>query len=209
MNKKITYIVTAVIAVAGLGMVRPAYGLEAPETESSERQETRQTTDDSRTRTDKRQPSRQARDDNQAEAKQKDNKNRAAAKLRACTNRETEIKKSLAHVAERATNHIAVFSKITERTQTFYEKKGKVLDSYDALVADVAAKKTAAEAAVANVKAVSEVFTCGDNPQAALQSVRDVLKAKRSAMQTYKQSVRQLIVDVKSLQPETTAEVKQ
>lgn len=124
-------------------------------------------------------------------------------KQKVCQNREAEIRKVLSRINQRSTNHIAVFNKIAERTQVFYEEKGNVVDNYDELVADIATNKTASEQAVANLNTIAESFTCDvENPQAAIQGVRDALAAKRDAMKNYKTSVKNLIVAVKSVQPE-------
>ncbi len=125
-------------------------------------------------------------------------------KQKTCQNRETAIKAALARISTRATNHIAVFNKISERTQTFYAEKGKVLANYDSLVSEVATKKSAAEAAVVTLTSIADLFTCDvDNPQASVQAVRDALHAKSDAMKAYKTAVKNLIVGVKSVQSTT------
>jgi hypothetical protein len=127
------------------------------------------------------------------------------AKQKTCQSREAEIKAVLVKISTRASNHIAVFNKIAERTEAFYAEKGNVLENYDALVAEVSTKKAAAEAAVASLTSIANVFTCDvDNPQASVQAVRDALHAKRDAMKAYKTAVKNLIVGVKSVQSTTT-----
>src|SRR3990167_11484105 len=71
-----------------------------------------------------------------------------AAKLKACQNREKAINNIMARIANRGSKQLDVFNKIAERTKAFYTDKGKTLSNYDALVADVNAKKAAAQSAV-------------------------------------------------------------
>jgi len=126
-------------------------------------------------------------------------------RLKSCENHQAAIQKIVKRAATRGENHIKLFSTITDRVETFYKNKGKVLATYDQLVADVIAKKAAAQAAVAVVKtAASSDFTCSsDNPKAQVVMFRAEIKAEIAALKEYKTVVKNLIVGVKSVQGTT------
>jgi hypothetical protein len=126
-------------------------------------------------------------------------------KLKACQNREKAINNIMSNIAERGTRQLDVFTKISERTQAFYKDKGMSVANYDELVADVNAKKTAAEATVAEVKATSLTFKCdGTDPKGAGESFKASLKAEKEALKAYKTSIKDLIKAVKSSQSTST-----
>ena len=130
----------------------------------------------------------------------------ADAKLKACQNREKAINNIMARLADRGQRHLDLFTKIAERTEAFYTTKGKTLSNYDALVADVAAKKAAARTAVDAVKASSVSFKCdGTDPRGAAASFKDSLKSEIAALKDYKTAVKNLIVGVKSVQGSSTS----
>lgn len=130
----------------------------------------------------------------------------ADAKLKACQNREKAINNIMARLADRGQRHLDLFTKIAERTEAFYITKGKTLSNYDALVADVTAKKAAAQTAVNAVKASSVTFKCdGTDPKGAAASFKDSLKNQIAALKDYKTAVKNLIVGVKSVQGSTTS----
>lgn len=125
----------------------------------------------------------------------------ADAKLKACQNRETAINNILSRIADRGQKQLDLFSTIATRTETFYTNKGKTLSNYDALVADVNAKKAVAQTAVNTVKSNSVSFKCdGTDPKGAAASFKDSLKSEIAALKDYKTAVKNLIVGVKSVQ---------
>lgn len=129
-----------------------------------------------------------------------------AAKLKACQNREKAINNIMARIANRGSKQLDVFNKIAERTESFYTDKGKPLSNYDALVADVNAKKAAAQTEVDAVKASNVTFKCdGSDPKGAISSFKDNLKAKIAALKDYKTAIKNLIVGVKSVQGTTSS----
>lgn len=130
----------------------------------------------------------------------------ADAKLKACQNREKTVTNIMARLGERGQKQIDLFSTIADRTETFYTNKGKVLTNYDALVADVATKKAAAQAAVDTVKSTSVEFKCdGTDPKGVAATFKANLKAEIEAIKVYKTSVKNLIVGVKSVQGTTSS----
>lgn len=137
-----------------------------------------------------------------AQAKVSEAKERLEGKkLKACEAREKRIDATMEQMTKRGQTHIAVFTKISDRVQAFYTDKGRTVENYDALVADVQAKKLAAEQAVSGAQSVGEVFSCAsDNPKIASAEFRDAHKAQVAALKEYRTSVKNLIVAVKSAQ---------
>jgi ABC-type transporter MlaC component len=130
----------------------------------------------------------------------------ADAKLKACQNRETAIKNIMGRIADRGQKQLDLFTTIATRVETFYTDKGKTLSNYDALVADVTAKKDAAQTKVDAVKATSITFKCdGTDPKGTVSSFQTDLKAEITALKDYKTAVKNLIVGVKSVQGSTTS----
>lgn len=126
------------------------------------------------------------------------------AKLRVCQNREKAITSIMARISDRGQKHAELFGTIATRAEAFYAKKGKTLATYDQLVSDVTAKRTAAQTEVQNVKMLSTTFTCtGDNPKGVIQSFKDALKSELTALKDYRTSVKNLIVGIKSVQSTT------
>lgn len=146
-----------------------------------------------------------------AQAKTADKKEAAQtrlteAKLKVCKNREKTITNIMARIADRGEKQIDLFGKIADRTEAFYTDKGKTLSTYDALVADVAAKKADAQAAINATKATSVEFKCdGTDPKGVASSFKDQMKAQDTALKAYKTSVKNLIVGVKSIQGTTSS----
>lgn len=131
----------------------------------------------------------------------------ADAKLKACQNRQKAITNIMTRIADRGQKQVDLFSTIAERTEKFYTDKGKTLANYDTLVADVAAKKTAAQTAVDAVKSSSTTFDCsGEDPKGVVSSFKESLKSEIDALKAYKTSVKNLIVGVKSVQSTTSSE---
>lgn len=120
-------------------------------------------------------------------------------KLKTCQNREKSINNIMSNIAQRGTKQLDVFTKISDRTQAFYKDKGLSVTNYDELVADVNAKKTAAEATVAQVKTTSLTFKCdGTDPKGASASFKTSLEAEKSALKAYKTAIKNLIKAIKS-----------
>lgn len=130
----------------------------------------------------------------------------ADAKLKACQNREKAINNIMGRISDRGQKQLDLFSSIATKTETFYTDKGKTLSNYDALVADVTAKKAAAQTEVDAVKAGSVTFACdGTDPKGAVASFKETLKGEIEALKAYKTAVKNLIVGVKSVQGTTSS----
>ena len=129
----------------------------------------------------------------------------AEAKIKACQNHQKVVTKTMSRISDRGQKQIDLFTKIADRTEAFYKEKGKTLSNYTALVADVNAKKAAAQAQVTAIANASTTFTCdGTNDKEKVTAFKDSMKAEMSALKDYKTAVKNLIVGVKSVQSTTT-----
>ena len=129
---------------------------------------------------------------------------------KACQVHERVINATMQRIAARGARHMAVFDRIAERVQNFAETKGKKPSNYDALVADVNAKKTAAQAALDEVKSDSVSFKCdGTDPKGAAEGFKSDLKAEIAALKDYKTAVKNLIVGVKSANASTAQDTSE
>lgn len=130
----------------------------------------------------------------------------AAAKLKACQNREKAITNIMARISDRGQKQLDLFSTIAARTEAFYTDKGKTLSNYDALVSDVNAKQAAAQSAVSSTDSSGGGFSCdGSDPKGFVNSFKGSLKSEISALQAYRTSVKNLIVGVKSVEGTTSS----
>lgn len=124
----------------------------------------------------------------------------SAAKLQICKNREAHIDKRVVRISERVTKHLALFDSIAERVQTFYVTKGNTLENYDALVADMTAKKATAKAAIEALETQKGSFDCeSTDPKGAIMSYKTTLMDTIAVLKEYRTSVKNLIVGVKSV----------
>lgn len=122
------------------------------------------------------------------------------ARQRICERRETAINRIMDRMALRSQRILNVFTKITERVEAFYTRRGLTVGNYDALVAEVMAKKIAAETQVTALQN-NEPFVCADdNPRGIGQAFKEDLKTTNDALKEYKTAVKNLIVGVKSAQ---------
>ncbi|MFZ2836602.1 MAG: hypothetical protein WAZ21_04765 [Candidatus Saccharimonadales bacterium] len=142
------------------------------------------------------------------EAAREETKTRLSdTKLRVCQKHQSSITNAMARISNRGEKQLDLFSRIAERTQEFYVKKGTVLSNYDALVADVSTKKEAARAAITMIAEHSGSFECSsDDPKGSVVSFRDHQTQAIEALKEYKTSVKNLIVGVKSVQGVASSE---
>jgi hypothetical protein len=130
----------------------------------------------------------------------------ADVKLKVCQQREKTIDNIMTRMGDRGVKQLDVFTKIADRTEVFYDKSGKVLGNYDALVADVNAKKADAQTAVTAAQSTTVTFKCdGTDPKGAASSFKTSLEAQNQALKAYKTAVKDLIVGVKSVQGTTSS----
>lgn len=123
----------------------------------------------------------------------------SASQLEICKTREANINNRIARIADRSTKHLELFNEISERAQAFYESQDVTVTNYDELVADVATKKTAAEATVAGMASTTAGFECeGENPKVTVEAFKTNLKASIEVLKDYRTSVKNLIAGIKS-----------
>jgi hypothetical protein len=139
----VSFLVASILGVPALALGAPNSYANAQATQNSTTTTTGRSTD----------PGSQAADKKTA-ARTK----LADAKLKSCQNREKAINNIMSRIADRGQKQLDLFSSIATKTETFYTDKGKVLSNYDNLVADVTAKKDAAQTAVEAVKANNVTF---------------------------------------------------
>ncbi len=145
---------------------------------------------------------------NNSDAKKAAAKAKASeAKLKSCQNHQKVVTSTMARISDRGQKQIDLFTKIANRTEQFYTEKGKTLSNYQALVNDVDAKHSAAQAQVDSIANASTNFTCdGTNDKAKVTAFKSSMKAEISAIKDYKTAVKNLIVGVKSVQSTTTSD---
>lgn len=127
-----------------------------------------------------------------------------ARMLKVCQTHERNIKNRLNSLTRLVTNQETKFDAIATRVENHYTTKlvpkGKTLNSYDALVADIVAKKTAVDTALTTAKTDAANFSCtADDPKAPLTQFRKDMQAVKSALKDFRKSVRNLIVAVRSV----------
>jgi hypothetical protein len=142
------------------------------------------------------------------EAKRSEVKEKFTEKrLEKCKEREARINEKMKKISERKAKQVEVFNKIAERTMTFYEENNLTLANYDALVADVVAKRGIADAEIENLKNTTVDFKCdSEDPLKVSEAFKTARESVKKAMKDYKTSVKNLIVGVKSVTPSTESE---
>ena len=181
-------------------------GMDMSKYEQSSTSTSTKTEDNSTTR-DARRAAEQATKDRRDAAEQELKDRKAAAKerlsedkLKICEKRQSNINDRSTKIAERAAKHLAVFDKIAERVKTFYVNKGNTLDNYDALVAEVDAKRAAAQSAVDSLSGLKSTFNCNDaEPKLAIEGFKSAMTEAQTALKEYRTAIKDLIVGVKSV----------
>lgn len=126
------------------------------------------------------------------------------AKLRTCQAREDSIKRRASRLTQLATNMESKFEKHAQRVEDYYTSKvvpsGKTVANYDSLVANIAAKKAAVQAALSTAQNDAANFSCtGDDPKGQLTQFRKDMQAVKKALKDYRTSIKNLIVAVRSV----------
>gem|GEM_PF-706529 len=133
----------------------------------------------------------------------------SAAKLKVCNNRKANIDNRVARISDRIAKHLTLFNTISERAQAFYTTKGNTLANYDSLVADVAAKKAAAQTAVDAANAKKTSFSCDvAEPKLAIESYKAAVTDANTALKEYRTAIKALIVGIKSVNASTDDNAK-
>ena len=119
------------------------------------------------------------------------------AKKKVCENRATAIKRLMNQAAEQGTKKLNTFGTYTTRIQEFYSNNTLVVANYDALVAAVAAKKVAAQTAIATVKDNTSFDCNAENPVNKINAFNGQVKTMVEALKEYRASIKNLLIAVK------------
>lgn len=125
-------------------------------------------------------------------------------RLRLCQIHEAEIVKRHESLDNLSSRMFKVFDEIAGRVEDYYKNKvvpaGKSLPNYEALVSDIASKKSAVQTALTNAQGDISGFSCtADNPKAQIAQYRLDMKEVKKALQEYRISIKNLIVAVRTL----------
>lgn len=127
------------------------------------------------------------------------------SKLQICKRHETTINNVIARVSDRDQKRFDFFDVTTEKVEAFYIKNSLMVANYDQLLATIATKKTAAQAAITTANSAKVTFTCGgEDPKGVVSTFKNHHSVSASALDEYKTAVRELVKAVK-----TAAEAKQ
>lgn len=126
------------------------------------------------------------------------------AKLKACQNKENAIQKRSKQLAKTAENMLTKFDQIASRVEQYYTAKvvpsGKTVANYDALVADIAAKKQIIRTDLNKATADATSFSCtGNDPKGQLTQFRTDIQQVKKDLKEYRTAIKNLIVAVRSV----------
>lgn len=121
-------------------------------------------------------------------------------KLRSCESREEAIKNRGESLTRMAANMLGKFDAIVSRVKDFYQNKviptGKTVPNYDSLLADIASKKAAVEAALSAVPDTDSFDCNSDDPKTHASDFREKMKDVKEALHEYRTSVKNLIAAI-------------
>jgi len=147
------------------------------------------------------QEKRQAALKQKSESEQEKDRQKQEKFRKACENRTGTFKTRLGNIDTRTQKQLDTMDKIVERVKTFKTNKNLTVDNYDALLADVAAKRQVVVDLHDVLKQQTTSFTCGDDQsqaQANVQTFKDALKQEIDAIKAYRTAIKNLIVAVKT-----------
>lgn len=126
------------------------------------------------------------------------------AKLKVCQNKEAAIQKRNTQLNKTAETMMTKFDGIATKVETYYTSKvvpsGKTVSNYDALVAEIATKKSAVRTDLTKANTDATAFKCsGDNPKAQLILFRTDMQKVKQDLKDYRTSIKTLIVAVRSV----------
>ncbi|MDP2671725.1 MAG: hypothetical protein Q8P13_04700 [bacterium] len=126
-----------------------------------------------------------------------------AVKLRVCETRKNIIINRSERLVKRAERQFEIFGLIATRVETFYTDKvlprGITVPNYDDLKNTITEKKALAQTALDAASQSAESLDCsGTDPKGQIQNFKDDFRAGVKALKSYRRSIRDLIVGVKS-----------
>jgi hypothetical protein len=126
------------------------------------------------------------------------------AKKKVCQLRSDHIQSKMTNIVAHGTKQLATFDAIADKVKAFASDHNQKPASYDALVADVAAKRQAAVEGLAAMKTDQTDFSCDGDAHGVADSFKTALKSEISLLKAYKTAVKNLIVGVKSSKSTST-----
>ena len=122
----------------------------------------------------------------------------AEAKQKVCETRKKIIVNRSNKIAERAQKQFEVFQNHAQRVDDYYNNKllpkGIIVPNYEALKADIAAKKDAVQVAIEAAKAAAANFDCAGQ----LATFREDMREAIAALKEYRTSIRNFIVAIRT-----------
>lgn len=132
-------------------------------------------------------------------------------RLEFCQKHEDEVDTRLTSLGNLVANVLGKFDAIAARVEQFYTNKviptGRTVPNYDALLADITAKRTAVTTALSNTQNDINGFSCtAENPKGQIRLFRTDMQTVKRTLQDYRTSIKNLIVAVRSVVGETESE---
>lgn len=114
---------------------------------------------------------------------------------KSCEARKESLVKRGTNYGRNASKHLEVFNSIYAKVQAFQDKKKLDVGNYDALKADVDAKKATAEAAVKALNEFDVSIDCSaQDPAASVATLKTTVSNTRNALHEYRLAIKNLVV---------------
>jgi hypothetical protein len=118
-----------------------------------------------------------------------------AQRQKACEQHQDGIDNRFATLGDKADRFLQHFNEVFTKVQAYQANKQLTVADYDALVADVTAKQTAATTAVATLKSLSgtKIDCTVTDPATSVAAVKEAAQDARTALQAYRASLKNLV----------------
>lgn len=125
-------------------------------------------------------------------------------KLKVCQNREAAIQQRSTRLVKATENMLTKFDQIASRVKQYYTNKvipsGKTVAGYDALVAEISAKKKVVEEDLQKATTAAQAISCtSSNPREQLQQFRADMQQVKKDLKEYRAAIKNLIVAVRTV----------
>lgn len=126
--------------------------------------------------------------------------------LRSCQARESAVKNRMESLVNLVANMEKKFDAIAQRVKDYYNNKvassGKTVSNYSSLLADIDAKKEVVQKDLTSVQEIVNKFSCtSDDPKGLLTQFRLKMQTVKKDLHSYRTSIKNLIVAVRSVSP--------
>jgi len=115
------------------------------------------------------------------------------AKKKICENKKEGITNSMDKIGQTGKKHGDWLGSVTEKVKAFITKNNLTIDNYDTLVANIDNSKAAVDAAVQTLETYKGQFDCSADPKAVSSDFQTAVDVLKSAMKTYKESLKSLL----------------